>query len=629
MKTAAVFLGIFAVIGSLSLQAQCQWTYYNSTNSQIPDDYIYAIETDYNGNIWIGTSLGLVRFDTDSSWTLYNTSTGLPSNYASDIEIDETGNIWVITLGASKYNDTAWTHYNSGNTPLEGDYIHAIEPDNHGNLWFSSTGTKSGGVSFYDGNATWAAFTTNDGLVSDDIGDIDVDINDNVWFSSSQYYTPGISRFDGSGWTTYTHANSVPLNDITIMESDLNGNLWVFSYSNYGVLMFNGSQWINFDTVNSGIISDFITCIVPDKNGNVWFGSFEGVSRFDGTYWQNYTTANGLPSNEVADIAFDDEGGVWFATGSGVARMGTKAYLYVQAMYNTQTLTGSDVRIELYSPSCLAANGSDSLLAYSDSVIQNNFVFNNLEPGNYYIKASKVPGCPYTDIVNSYYAYGDTVFLWELAQIVMLVECDIQYLTINMCTVDQPAGGIGFLSGNISMSGNRASGEPVPGAEVFIEQEPNDEPVMATETDNEGDFSFSGVPAGTGYKLIVDIPGLPLIETWDSLEISTTAPNLVNLNFVVDTGGIYVDSAQSVSLITKDMRINIYPNPADNYLVVSCQGAENKSISLAFIDISGTVVRQTYIDPGKQVSTGDLAPGAYILKVTAENTVVLKKIIIQ
>ncbi|MCK4765004.1 MAG: carboxypeptidase regulatory-like domain-containing protein [Candidatus Aminicenantes bacterium] len=38
-----------------------------------------------------------------------------------------------------------------------------------------------------------------------------------------------------------------------------------------------------------------------------------------------------------------------------------------------------------------------------------------------------------------------------------------------------------------------ATGEPVPGAEVYIEQEPNDDPIANTGSDSNGNFEFNGL----------------------------------------------------------------------------------------------------------------------------------------
>jgi ligand-binding sensor domain-containing protein len=74
------------------------WTVYNSSNSGLPYDYVYAIAIDGQGNKWIGTlSGGLAKFD-GVNWTVYNTSNSdLPYNDVWAIAIDGQGNKWIGT----------------------------------------------------------------------------------------------------------------------------------------------------------------------------------------------------------------------------------------------------------------------------------------------------------------------------------------------------------------------------------------------------------------------------------------------------------------------------------------------------------------------------------------------------
>ena len=54
-----------------------------------------------------------------------------------------------------------------------------------------------------------------------------------------------------------------------------------------------------------------------------------------------------------------------------------------------------------------------------------------------------------------------------------------------------------------------ATGEPVPGAEVYIEQEPNDDPIANTGSDSNGNFEFNGLYGleEGKYSVYIRIPG--------------------------------------------------------------------------------------------------------------------------
>jgi hypothetical protein len=60
-----------------------------------------------------------------------------------------------------------------------------------------------------------------------------------------------------------------------------------------------------------GIAGAIVYCAAEDKDGFLWFGTENGVSRFDGTHFKNFTTANGLPDNEILKIFIDSRNRVW------------------------------------------------------------------------------------------------------------------------------------------------------------------------------------------------------------------------------------------------------------------------------------------------------------------------------
>ena len=109
---------------------------YNKWNSKLPNNFVYAIAIDGQGNKWIGTSRGLAKFD-GVNWTVYNTSnSGLPSNTVLAITIDGQGNKWIGTSGGlAKFDGVNWTVYKTSNSGLPNNYVRAIAIDGQGNKW--------------------------------------------------------------------------------------------------------------------------------------------------------------------------------------------------------------------------------------------------------------------------------------------------------------------------------------------------------------------------------------------------------------------------------------------------------------------------------------------------------------
>jgi ligand-binding sensor domain-containing protein len=62
-----------------------------------------------------------------------------------------------------------------------------------------------------------------------------------------------------------------------------------------------------------------VHCSLQDKAGNLWFGTTgEGVYRFDGKEFTQFTTEDGLSNNSVWSILEDKAGNIWFGTDDGV-----------------------------------------------------------------------------------------------------------------------------------------------------------------------------------------------------------------------------------------------------------------------------------------------------------------------
>lgn len=73
-------------------------------------------------------------------------------------------------------------------------------------------------------------------------------------------------------------------------------------------------------TTADGLPSNNIAKIVLDSHGFLWFCSDEGLSRFDGYSFVNYRAEQGLPSSDVRDLLETRSGQYWVATSRGVCR---------------------------------------------------------------------------------------------------------------------------------------------------------------------------------------------------------------------------------------------------------------------------------------------------------------------
>ena len=74
-------------------------------------------------------------------------------------------------------------------------------------------------------------------------------------------------------------------------------------------------------TVADGLLRDEVNLIKQDSRGFLWLCTAEGVSRFDGYNFTNFTAADGLPDGKVNDFLETNGGDYLFATDKGLAKL--------------------------------------------------------------------------------------------------------------------------------------------------------------------------------------------------------------------------------------------------------------------------------------------------------------------
>ena len=85
----------------------------------------------------------------------------------------------------------------------------------------------------------------------------------------------------------------------------------------------NAQSEINFTslTVKEGLSSNTVNAIVKDRYGLMWFGTANGLSKFDGSNFTVYRhdpdKVNSLPANEILSVYEDHSGRIWIGTSGG------------------------------------------------------------------------------------------------------------------------------------------------------------------------------------------------------------------------------------------------------------------------------------------------------------------------
>ncbi len=108
------------------------------------------------------------------------------------------------------------------------------------------------------------------------------------------------------------------LRNVTAVAFDAQGRLWFGCDLGAGV--WDGSAWQLF-TGAEGLPYDHFTCAAAAPDGTIWFGTERGAMVFDGTEWAYRASLRWLPNDYVNDIAIAADGTAWIATKGGVARI--------------------------------------------------------------------------------------------------------------------------------------------------------------------------------------------------------------------------------------------------------------------------------------------------------------------
>ncbi len=62
-------------------------------------------------------------------------------------------------------------------------------------------------------------------------------------------------------------------------------------------------KWTTYTAGNSGLTNNTVRAVCIDNYGVYWFGTADGLSRFDGETWATFTSEDSLANNSVNDIA--------------------------------------------------------------------------------------------------------------------------------------------------------------------------------------------------------------------------------------------------------------------------------------------------------------------------------------
>jgi signal transduction histidine kinase/ligand-binding sensor domain-containing protein len=274
-----------------------------------PND-ITALAQTADGYLWIGSRLGLFRFD---------------------------------GLQFSSYPFT------SADPKLPSSDIYALAADRDGGLWI---GYRMGGISYLHGN-TKVDYDQHDGLVSESTEQLVCRPDGSVWSLADGR----VMRLTGGRWENYSAKHGLDSDGLYSLFFDRDGDLWtaykehVFELKkgedkfqpvlipNHAVSQFgqtpDGTIWISDAWHNVRALHDDegrqavripgVPLLLVANDGSIWLAhDFGGITRVkqsaEGRKVENYGTANGLTDGQTRAILQDRQGTIWIGTAAGLDR---------------------------------------------------------------------------------------------------------------------------------------------------------------------------------------------------------------------------------------------------------------------------------------------------------------------
>jgi signal transduction histidine kinase/streptogramin lyase len=316
----------------------------------LPHGFVYFVFEDRAGTVWVGTRGGLTRFK-DGAVSTFTRRNGFPADAARTMWEDRDGNLWVGTLGQGllRMIGDRFVSFTSRDG-LSNDHVTCLHEDREGSLW---VGTQRGLNRIKD--VPFTSYTTRDGLSHDSVNSILRTRDDSVWVGTdgggldrikdgrvrvftardglgSDYIGPLFEARDGSLWaggdgyvsrigagrvTTYRTDTASEKRFVSVLGEDEEGRLLVGA-GDRPLRRFDAGRLVAYDPATDR--SQYRFSVTRDRTGALWFGTVEGLGRFQAGRYTLYTEKDGLPDDTVHSVYEDGQGTLWIATTGGLGR---------------------------------------------------------------------------------------------------------------------------------------------------------------------------------------------------------------------------------------------------------------------------------------------------------------------
>jgi signal transduction histidine kinase/ligand-binding sensor domain-containing protein len=234
----------------------------------LPFETVRSLSEDTHGVIWAVTQNGLLACRTNGRWSMAGTNAGWPGGAAMCVVADNTGAVWIGTddhkLQCLRDGHlTTW----QARDGLASRIIHSLLASKTGDLWIGGAAPES--VQRLHAGKLQDFQLPSDGR---SIRAMAEDAAGNIWIGTSGGSLLRINHDAVTDETAHTIGESI---SIRSLYATPDGSLWI-GYAGSGLGRFKDGHFARL-TVAQGLYDNYISQIVADGRGWLWFGSDQGI----------------------------------------------------------------------------------------------------------------------------------------------------------------------------------------------------------------------------------------------------------------------------------------------------------------------------------------------------------------
>ncbi len=230
-------------------------------NSQVPTQ-IQSICQDTNGTLWGATRNGALISRVNGTWVPVFTNAPFAGTVAC-VAADDRGTVWIGTRDG-KLLRLVNNNYTAGRQNTVHGAICALLPTSRGDLWIVGRHVQR----LHDGQLRDVKLPKP----VERITAITEDAAGNIWLGAKGT----VMRFDGKSFEDESGRLPIADRPIPCLFGTPDGSLWIGCGSGGGLLRFKEGR-VGQVRAEQGLFNDYISQIVADRHGWLWFGSDHGI----------------------------------------------------------------------------------------------------------------------------------------------------------------------------------------------------------------------------------------------------------------------------------------------------------------------------------------------------------------